>query len=133
MRFDYGKWRGPRPDDIQFLKQIMEIYRNLLLQTGGDGGEALKWMEEVGGQYGFFNDKFGIEEFKKLLEKSGEAERAPGGFQMTPKGERRIRQDSLNEIFSTLQAGGTGDHRPPAAGKGGRARLESAAHQGGAN
>src|SRR5436190_23846005 len=133
MRFDYGKWRGPRPDDIQFLKQIMEIYRNLLLQTGGDVEEALKWMEEFGEQYGFFNDKFGIEEFKKLLEKSGEAERAPGGFQMTPKGERRIRQDSLNEIFSTLQAGGTGDHRTPAAGKGGERLSETRAYQFGDN
>ena len=36
MRFNYSKWQGPRPQDLQFIKQLMEIYRNLLLQTGGD-------------------------------------------------------------------------------------------------
>src|SRR5439155_13753799 len=133
MRFDYSKWQGPRPDDIRFIRQLMEIYRNLLLQTGGDVEEALRWMEHFGEQYGFFNDSFGIEDFKKLLEKSGEVERTRSGFQMTPKGEKRIRQDSLNEIFSTLQAGGPGDHRTPVAGKGGERLSETRAYQFGDN
>ena len=133
MRFEYSKWQGPRPDDIRFIRQLMEIYRNLLLQTGGDVEEALRWMEHFGEQYGFFNDKFGIEDFKKLLEQTGEAERTPAGFHMTPKGEKRIRQDSLNEIFSTLQAGGPGDHRTPAAGKGGERLSETRAYQFGDN
>src|SRR5207247_934837 len=105
----YSQWQGPRAQDLQFIKQLMEIYRNLLLQTGGDADEALRWMEHFGEQYGFFNDRFGIEDFKKLLEKSGEVERTTRGVQVTPKGERRIRQDSLNEIFATLQAGGSGE------------------------
>ncbi len=125
MRFNYSKWQGPRPQDLQFIKQLMEIYRNLLLQTGGDADEALRWMEHFGEQYGFFNDRFGIEDFKKLLEKSGEVERTTRGFQVTPKGERRIRQDSLNEIFATLQAGSSGDHRTPVAGKGGERLSET--------
>ena len=33
MRFDYSQWKGPRPEDLQFIKQLMEIYQNLLLQT----------------------------------------------------------------------------------------------------
>ena len=133
MRFQYSKWQGPRPQDLQFIKQLMEIYRNLLLQTGGDADEALRWMEHFGEQYGFFNDRFGIEDFKKLLEKSGEVERTTRGFQVTPKGERRIRQDSLNEIFATLQAGGSGDHRTPVAGKGGERLSETRPWQFGDN
>src|SRR5260221_5979275 len=100
MRFDYSKWQGPRPEDVQFVKQLLEIYRNLLLQAGGDADEALKWMEHFGEQYGFFGDKFGIDDFKKLLEETGEARRTPQGFEVTAKVERRIRQDSLNEIFN---------------------------------
>ena len=125
MRFDYRKWQGPRPEDVAFIKQLMEIYRNLLLQTGGDVEEALRWMEHFGEQYGFFNEKFGIADFKKMLEKTGEVERTPQGFQITPKGEKRIRQDSLNEIFSALQAGAAGDHRTPVAGKGGERLSET--------
>ncbi len=37
MRLNYSKWQGPRPDDIEFIRQLMNIYRNLLLQTGGAG------------------------------------------------------------------------------------------------
>ena len=133
MRFDYRKWRGPKPEDAAFIQQLMEIYRNLLLQTGGDVDEALRWMEHFGEQYGFFNEKFGIEDFKKLLEDTGEAQRTPQGFQMTPKGEKRIRQDSLNEIFTTLDAGGPGDHRTPVAGKGGERLSETRAYQFGDN
>ncbi len=129
MRFDYRKWKGPRPEDLEFLKQMMDIYRNLLLQTGGDVDEALKWMEQFGEQYGFFNDKFGIDDFRKLLEESGEAQRTPQGYRMTPRGERRIRQDSLNEIFASLQAGGAGDHRTPVGGKGGERLSETRAYQ----
>jgi Ca-activated chloride channel family protein len=125
MRFDYSKWKGPRPEDDAFMRQLMEIYRNLLLQTGGDADEALRWMEHFGEQYGFFNEQFGIADFKKMLEQSGEAERTPQGFKVTPKGEKRIRRDSLNEIFTSLQAGGAGDHRTPQAGKGGERLSET--------
>ena len=50
-----------------------------------------------------------------------------------PKGEKRIRQDSLNEIFSTLKAGGPGDHRTPIAGKGGERLSETRAYRFGDN
>src|SRR5262252_2144006 len=129
MRFDYTKWKGPRPEDLQFIKQLMEIYRNLLLQTGGDVDEALRWMEHFGEQYGFFNESFGIADFKKLLEQTGEVEKTAQGFKVTPKGETRIRQDSLNEIFSTLQAGAAGDHRTPTAGQGGERLSETRPYQ----
>jgi len=133
MRFDYSKWKGPRPEDLQFIRQLMEIYRNLLLQTGGDADEALRWMEHFGEQYGFLNDKFGIADFKKLLEETGEVESTPQGYKVTPRGEKRIRQDSLNEIFTSLQAGGPGDHRTPTAGKGGERLSETRPYQFGDN
>jgi len=133
MRLNYSKWQGPRPDDLEFIRQLMEIYRNLMLQTGGDADEALRWMEHFGEQYGFFNGKFTFEDFKKLLEKAGEVERTPRGYQVTPRGERRLRQDSLNEIFSTLEKGGPGDHRTPVAGKGGERLSETRPYQFGDN
>ena len=129
MRFDYSHWQGPRPEDLDFIRQMMEIYRNLLLQTGGDVDEALRWMAHFGEQYGFFNEKFGLEDFKQLLEESGETRRTPQGFEVTPQGEKRIRQDSLNEIFSALQAGGAGDHRTPDAGQGGERLSETRPYQ----
>src|SRR5262252_4969609 len=60
MQFDYSKWKGPRPEDVEFVRQLMEIYRNLLLQTGGDVEEALRWMAHFGREYGFFDENFSI-------------------------------------------------------------------------
>ena len=68
MLFDYSKWKGPRPEDLQLQKQLMEIYHNLLLQTGGDVEEALRWMEHFGEQYGFFNERFGLADQRSGLE-----------------------------------------------------------------
>ncbi len=129
MRFDYRKWDGPRPGDLERMRQLMDIYRNLLLQTGGDVDEALKWMEHFGREYGFLGEGFTIEDFKRLLEETGEAQRTGQGFAMTPRGEKRIRQDSLNEIFGNLAADGAGDHRTPAAGRGGERLSETRAWQ----
>ena len=35
MHFDYTRWQGPNPGDMERMRQLMDIYRNLLLQTGG--------------------------------------------------------------------------------------------------
>jgi uncharacterized protein with von Willebrand factor type A (vWA) domain len=129
MQFDYSRWRGPKPGDVAQMRQLMDIYRNLLLQTGGDVDEALRWMEHFGNEYGFLGETFTIEDFKRMLEESGEAQRTGEGFVVTPRGERRVRQDSLNEIFTSLDAGGVGDHRTPVAGSGGERLSETRAWQ----
>src|SRR6185503_2590390 len=41
--------------------------------------------------------------------------------------------DSLNEIFSTLQAGGAGEHRTPVAGRGGERLSETRPYRFGDN
>jgi uncharacterized protein with von Willebrand factor type A (vWA) domain len=133
VRFLYRRWTGPSPEDREFIRQLMQIYQNLLLQTAGDAEEALRWMERFGKQYGFFDESFGIEDFKRLLEQTEQIKRTPKGLQVTAKGEGRIRQDSLNEIFSALKAGGTGDHRTPQAGKGGERLSETRRYQFGDN
>jgi uncharacterized protein with von Willebrand factor type A (vWA) domain len=133
VRFLYRQWDGPAPGDREFIQRLMQVYQDLLLQTGGDVDEALRWMEYFGQQYGFFNEKFTLEDFKRLLEETEHIKRTPEGYQLTPKGDRRIRQDSLNEIFSALQAGESGDHRTPQAGKGGERLTETRAYQFGDN
>ncbi len=119
MRFRYGKWKGGPFDDPQFLKALLNLYHQLLLQLNGDVDRALDALEQIGEQYGFFNDKFSIEDFKKWLEQN-EAIREvePGHHVLTSRGERAIRRDSLMEIFGALRKSATGDHRVPHSGSG---------------
>ncbi|MGH7725531.1 MAG: vWA domain-containing protein [Candidatus Eiseniibacteriota bacterium] len=119
MRFRYGKWKGGPFDDPEFLKALLNLYHQLLLQMNGNVDRALEALEEIGEQYGFFNDKFSIDDFKKWLEQN-EAIREvePGRHVLTSRGERAIRRDSLMEIFGSLRKSATGDHRVPQAGSG---------------
>jgi uncharacterized protein with von Willebrand factor type A (vWA) domain len=117
MKFRYGKWKGgPDPD---FLKALLNLYNQLLLQTNGDVDRALDELERIGEQYGFFDDKFDIEAFKKWLKDNEQVkEVAPGEHKLTSRGERAIRQDALTEIFGQLRKTAGGDHRVPQAGVG---------------
>jgi uncharacterized protein with von Willebrand factor type A (vWA) domain len=131
MRVRYTDWSGDRKLTPDFLKALFRIYNDLLLQTGGDVEEALRWMEMAGREYGFFDDSFGIEDFKKLLEQSGMIRsQGPGqGYEVTSRGERAIRKSALNDIFSSVKKGPGGDHRTPQAGAGLERLPESRAYQ----
>ena len=130
MRLRYSDWTGQKKDTPGFLQALLRIYNDLLLQTSGDVEEALHWMEVLGKEYGFFDDNFGIEDFKKLIEEAGLVRRGQGqAYEVTSKGERAIRKAALNEIFSTVDKGPSGDHRSPDAGAGHERLPESRPYQ----
>jgi len=113
MRLRYARWEGDPLSNPEFLKALMRLYHTLLLQANGDVDEALRWLAYFGDQYGFFNENFTIDDFRKLLEEEGAIEETAEGHRLTPRGERTIRQEALDEIFSALRADLAGDHRGP--------------------
>jgi uncharacterized protein with von Willebrand factor type A (vWA) domain len=119
MQFRYGKWRGGPFDDPKFLKALLDLYQQLLLQLNGDVDRALDALERIDRQYGIFGDQFDIEKFKQWL-KQNEAikEVQPGRHVLTGKGEQLIRRDALQEIFGQLRKSAAGEHRVPHAGQG---------------
>ncbi len=130
MRFRYAAWTGGRWDDPEFRRALLNLYHHLLLEADGDVDEALRNLAQLGEYYGFFDESFSIEDFKRWLRRS-EAIREvrPGKHVLTRKGERAIRQDSLNEIFGGLSKGVAGEHRVPHAGKGGERLSETRPYQ----
>jgi uncharacterized protein with von Willebrand factor type A (vWA) domain len=119
MRFRYEKWKGGWWDNADFRRALMQLYHQLLLQANGDVDDALAALGRIGRHYGLFGGKFTLDDFKKWL-KENEAIREvkPGRHELTKKGERTIRRDSLNEIFGSLRKDAAGDHRVPQAGSG---------------
>ncbi|MGH7162972.1 MAG: VWA domain-containing protein, partial [Planctomycetota bacterium] len=76
--------------------------------------------------YGLWREGFGVEEFRKLLEGSREAARdAAGTMRLTPRGERALRRQMLQEVFSKLAGRGPGDHRVPQPGGSGEPADET--------
>jgi Ca-activated chloride channel family protein len=130
VRFRYGKWQGGWWDNPDFRRGLINLFNHLLLQTNGDVDEALRHMARIGEHYGFFNETFKLEDFKQWLkEHESIREVKPGRHELTGKGERSIRRDSLNEIFGGLRKDAAGDHRVPDVGSGSERLPETRSYQ----
>lgn len=96
----------------KLLEQLKSIFNQLLLHVDGDVERALEILDELGRRHGFFNEKFGIDEFKRWLE--GEKQIATDGqgrLALTKRGEQELRASTLDPIFGSLQRDAAGEHR----------------------
>jgi uncharacterized protein with von Willebrand factor type A (vWA) domain len=129
MRIRYSQWDEAWGRGSFDVRTLVRLFTQILLQTGGDVDEALRWMERLGERYGFFDENFGREELRRLLEKEGLVATRQGRSRLTPKGERFIREDSLLHVFGRLRKDREGDHRVSAAGRAGEKLTETRAWQ----
>lgn len=124
-------WRYSEFDPLKsglkdLLRQLQEVFNDLLLQTNGDVEEALRYLDRIGKRHGVFNERFTIDDFRRFLEDQRTiATDRRGQVSLTGKGERMLRTESLDAIFGSLEKGGQGDHRVPAPGEGGERLPET--------
>jgi len=97
---------------------LLRLWNQLVLASGGDPEEAMEWMRYLQEQ-GYISENIDLEAFfasleaQNLLERDGE-----GGVQLTSAGERRIRRSAFEEIFGGLERAGAGYHPVRAPGEG---------------
>jgi uncharacterized protein with von Willebrand factor type A (vWA) domain len=97
---------------------LMRLFQQLLLATGGDVEEAMEWMRQLQRQ-GAIAEEVDLEAFFAQLEEQRMIGRTPeGGVQLTGAGERRLRRGAFEELFTSLAKSGPGYHPVPAAGEG---------------
>ena len=118
MRLQYSRWRPGSATDEQRLKQIISLFSQLVMQTGGDVEEALEWLRQLGREYGLFDENLSLEELVEKLREMGIIEEAEAGLELTTRGVQRIRQDALQEIFRSLRKAPSGLHETPHLGRG---------------
>jgi uncharacterized protein with von Willebrand factor type A (vWA) domain len=109
------------PEELAALAaglSLERLFNQLLLAAGGDVEEAMEWMRLLQ-QQGHIGSEIDLEAFfaeleeRRLLERTGD-----GALTLAARGERRIRREAFEEIFSSLGKGGAGYHRVQAAGEG---------------
>lgn len=109
------------PELIQQLLaglDLLRLFNQLVLATGGDVEEAMDWMRYLQ-QQGHLPEEVDLEQFFASLENQSLVARDnEGALQLTAGGERRIRRSAFEEIFSTLNKSGPGYHQIRAAGEG---------------
>jgi Ca-activated chloride channel homolog len=119
MDFRYSQY-DPRADDLRKrIADLEKLFRHLVLALSGDVEQALRHLERIGKRLGLLDRGFGIDDFRRWLERDDVVRAAPGEQALlTSRGERTLRSESLDLIFSRMRKGEAGDHRVPALGEG---------------
>ncbi|MBX7216702.1 MAG: VWA domain-containing protein [Candidatus Kapabacteria bacterium] len=119
MLIRYSQWFAQQEEHEDRLEQLLRLFSYLLMQTGGDVDEALNWMSQLDEQYGILG-KMTMQEFIDHLKEQGLIREGEGNndFDLTARGAQRIRQDALQEIFTSLKKTSPGEHNTPHIGSG---------------
>jgi len=108
---------------------LLRLFNQLVLASGGDVEEAMSWMRYLQ-QEGYLSEEVDLDAFfasledQQLVQRDGE-----GGIALTTGGERKIRKSAFEEIFSGLSKAGPGYHPIHAAGEGMERLPETRAYQ----
>src|SRR6266513_3666423 len=120
------------PDLIRQLLAEMglrRLFNNLLLQSGGDVEEAMRWMRRLQ-ERGYLDPDVDLDAFfARLTEENVIGQDADGNLVLAAGGERQIRRDALDEIFGGLQKSIAGTHSVATPGQGSERLTETRPYQ----
>lgn len=132
MRYRYEDYPADLLKAFLTYQELVKLFLQLVLQTGGDVDEALKWMKYLQ-ERGIIDASIDLERFRKELEKNEIVEDREGKLVLSSGGERRIRRSALEEIFTSLSKAGAGYHAIPRAGSAGEFLPETRSYEFGDN
>jgi uncharacterized protein with von Willebrand factor type A (vWA) domain len=120
MKFRYSEWQEGKEKGKLTFDELMKLFNQLLLHSNGSIEEALAWMTDLDKEYKVFDEEkgFGFQEFLEWMKKEGYIEENNDILALSHKGSKRIRQDALKEIFTSLSKRSTGEHESPHTGEG---------------
>ncbi|MCI0530392.1 MAG: VWA domain-containing protein [candidate division Zixibacteria bacterium] len=122
MKLRYTKWNNELFRQLKDFKSLLQLFNYLVLQTSGDVEKAFRLMQYLQKQ-GILDSGFDLSKFKKHLEDEEIIKKDKRSFQLTNRGERQIRSESLKLIFNGLKKGPLGDHNIPKEGMGTKEHL----------
>ncbi len=109
----------PRDGDKSPFDKLFDIFKELLVHTGGDVSEAFNWLNQLDKEYQLTSEDYTMQDFiRDLKEKGYLREEETGSIVMTGKTEQSIRQDALQQIFGKLKKTKRGHHRTHHTGMG---------------
>ncbi|MBI2264274.1 MAG: VWA domain-containing protein [Armatimonadetes bacterium] len=118
MQYAYSEWDEDLARQMMEMIGLIGLFHQLLLMTNGDVDQAFRLLKELQ-KRGLVDSNLNLDDFRQKLEEENLIRQNPeGGYNLTRKGERQIRSESLEQIFSSLRKSGLGDHGVPIAGLG---------------
>ena len=117
MRVQYFEWDESCLDELRREAGLMRLFNYLVVQQGGDVEEALRILRELQAR-GVLGPDVDLDEFEHELEDEEIVHEVEGVRQLTSLGERGLRRDALEQIFTSLRGRGLGNHPIPREGSG---------------
>jgi Ca-activated chloride channel homolog len=126
------------PKNQSPFEKLFEIFKELITYTSGDFDEAIDWLRSLDKEYKLTTAEYTIDDFVEDLKKKGYIKEeidadGVGGTKITPKTERAIRQQALNQIFGKIKRTGSGNHKSKSPGVGDEHTGDFRAYQFGDN
>lgn len=118
MKYRYSHWDDEEFKKVLSVMGLMHLFNQLLLITGGNVDEALEIMKLLQGK-GIISPDADLNSFREEIEEKNIIKMDSSGmFKLTSKGEKQLRQNFLNEIFTGLKKSFTGEHKTEQGGAG---------------
>jgi len=118
MKYRYSQWDEEEIKRMLSVAGLINLFNQLLLITNGDVDEALHIMKELQAR-GLIGEDMDLEAFLEEMKQKNIISPAPeGGYKLTARGEKKLRQDFLHEIFTGLRKSLQGDHKIEISGTG---------------
>lgn len=120
MRIEYSEWKpGKSKTEEDKLNQLLDLFKQLLLQSSGNVQESLEWMRYLNDQYNILGQNMTLDMFIDELKKQGLIEEDKNSLlKPTNKAVASIRRDALLELFRSLRKSPSGAHDTPHSGSG---------------
>ncbi|TNE68585.1 VWA domain-containing protein [bacterium] len=133
MKIRYSSYI-PSPDHNKTpFQKLKDIFDQLLLISGGDVSQALKWLNELDRQYNLIKpeDEYSMAQFIEDLKEQGfiEFDDEQNRMILTAKTEVNLRKNAFEEIFKNLKKGTVGEHKTDFTGRGMERQPETRAFQ----
>jgi Ca-activated chloride channel family protein len=117
VRVQYFEWDDHFLETLRQQAGLLRLLNYLIVQEGGDVEEALRVLRDLQAQ-GYIPADVDLDAFESSLADEGIVREGNAGLELAPRGERALRRDALEQIFSRLASRGDGQHAVPREGTG---------------
>ncbi len=104
---------------------LVDLFSQLFLRSNGDVRQALEWLRRIAQKQGWLDRERTFEDMLDELEEKGILKRDKGGFDVTPAGDRAVRESVFERVFKGLGKGFRGNHATGKLGRGGERQAET--------
>jgi Ca-activated chloride channel homolog len=130
MEIRYGKPFPAAEGEGDFQNEsgkidFVDLFSQLFLRSNGDVAQALEWLRKLAESYGLLGRDRTFEDILDELVEKGVITRNQGNFDITPTGDRAIRESVFDRVFKGLGKGLRGSHNTGKLGKGGERQPET--------